>query len=146
MGGSWGRIVGVVSGLNVATGSSCVEFDVATDVGLAVEFDVGPGVGLAVELADTKDVGRGLASLFVGLGSCGTLDFDLPNPKSLAKNPRFLTFCYVNNMLRATVTVREIFTGGGWIGLLFNNDEGGGVRSGRKRALVFSTEDEAIDG
>ena len=144
------RIVGVVVELGVPEESGWVELIVATDNGLDVGFDTEEGVGLPVKFTGAVDVGRaevlGLANLLVGLGSSENLDFDLPNPKSLAKNPGFLTFGYTSNGLRITGTVKEIRTGGGGIGLLFSSDEGGGGRSGRIRGeLGLSAEVEAIE-
>lgn len=133
--------------VDAAAESGCVEFDVPIDIGLVAEFDGGPGGSLPMESTDMVDIGRvGLVNFFVGLGSSGSLNFDLPNPKSLLKNPRFLGFCYTNDRLRIAVTTREIFTGGGYIGLLFNNDEGTGVCLGRKPGTsALSAEVEAID-
>ena len=112
------RIVGVVVELGVPEESGWVELIVATDNGLDVGFDTEEGVGLPVKFTGAVDVGRaevlGLANLLVGLGSSETLDFDLPNPKSLAKNPGFLTFGYTSNGLRITGTVKKNTYRRGW--------------------------------
>lgn len=103
------------------------------DIGL--EPGIGLGVGLTVGLIVMVDGGRAGVVCFFNLlpclGSFGCLGPGLPSPKSLLKSPGFLTFCCTKNRSGVTVTLREIFTGGGWTGLLFNNDEGIGGRSGR---------------
>jgi hypothetical protein len=135
---------------DVATESGCEEFDVASEIGLVVELGVRPGAGLAVGFTDTVEVSRaddvGLHNFLTGLGSFGFFDFDLPNLKSLLKNPGSLTFCYTSSELGTTVTTREIFTGGGWIGWLFNNDEGSRVCPGGKPGtLVLGVEAKTVD-
>lgn len=63
-----------------------------------------------VEFTDMVDIGRepgigrepnavDFLSLAVGLGAVGSLDFDLPKPKSLLRNPGSLVFRYENNGL-----------------------------------------------
>jgi len=103
---------------------------VVIEAGLVVE----PVAYILVGPANGADIGRAsitLLNLLLGLGSFEYLDRDLPNPKSLAKNPRFSTFCLTNNGLRVTIIAGEIFTGEGWVGLLSNKDEGCGA-SGSK--------------
>jgi len=80
-----------------------VELNVTTE-GSCVGFNVGTAVGLGAELTDAIDIGRPgvvdlvslLTGLLGGLRPFGSLDFDLPNPKSLPKNPGFSAFCYTN--------------------------------------------------
>jgi len=134
----------------VATESGRVEFNDMTETGLDAELDVRAGVGMITGLDDTVDIGRvgftSLLGLMVGLGSSRSLGFGFPNPKSLAKNPGFSTFGCTNSRLRITIITREILTGGNWVGLLFNNDEGSGVFLGRKPGiLVPSVEVEAMN-
>jgi len=102
---------------------------VVSSVAIEAGLVVGPVAYILVGPANGVDIGRTsvtLLNLLVDPGSFEYLDRDLPNPKSLAKNPRFSTFCLTGNGLRATVTAGEIFTEEGWVGLLSNNDEGWG--------------------
>jgi len=80
-----------------------MEFDVATEIGLAVKFGVGPRAGPVVGFANTVDTGLvdgiGLLNLLVGLGAGGSFGFDFPNLKIPQRNPRFLAFCCIDNGL-----------------------------------------------
>ena len=113
-------------------------------------FVVGPGMGLAVGLTNVVDTDPtdvvDLMKHLVDLCSFESLGFDLPDRKSLLKNPCFSTFCSTDNVLSVSVTAREIFTEGDWISPLFNNDECGGVCSDWKRgAFILAVDAKATD-
>lgn len=122
-------VLGSVLRSVIVVDCSCVKFDLPTEIVPVMES----GVDLAVVFINAADIGRadiGLLNLLAGLGSLG---FSLPNPKSLLKNPCFSTSFSANNGLGITATARDILTKVGWVGLLFNNDEGSGVCSDRKQ-------------
>lgn len=107
---------------------------------------MGPVAYILVGPVNGVDIGRPsvtLLNLLVDLGSFEYLDRDLPNPKSLAKNPRFSTFCLTRNGLRATVTAGEIFTGEGWVGLLSNKDEGRGCSDSKPGRFTLDVDAKA---
>ena len=62
---------------------------------------MGLGMRLAVGVANAMDAGRaealGLPNPLVGRSSFESPDRDLPNLKSLPKNPRFSTFCSMDD-------------------------------------------------
>jgi hypothetical protein len=125
---------------------SCWTLDVGSVVGGWMESSVAIEAGLVLRLeanlvvgfANGTDIGRGvgnLLNLLVGLDSLEPLDF--PNPKSLAKNPCFSTFCSTGNVLHVMAAAGEIFTEERWVGPLSNKDEGRGVCSDRREPGTF---------
>ena len=126
-------MVGSVLEPNVTVGGGRVEPDIGTETGLVVGSEVGPAVGI-----DRADIG--LLDLLVDLCS---LDFELPNPKSLLKNPRLSTFCLTENGLSIRVTERGIFTEAGWVGF---NGEDSGVWCGCKRGMFVFDVDANVAG
>lgn len=122
--------VGSVLKSDAAVGGICVKSGVATKIRLVV----GSGVGLTNADADRTDNVDGL-NHSVDFCPVESLDFDLPDRKSLLKNPRFLTFCSTENMSSVSGAAREMFVEESWVSSLFNNDERGRVCCDWKRDI-----------